>query len=43
MRIIGVPISALSWLGRQGTKAVAALVVIGIFLPSVGAVLNPTS
>jgi BASS family bile acid:Na+ symporter len=41
MRIIGVPISALSWLGRQGTKAVAALVVIGIFLPSVGAVLKP--
>jgi BASS family bile acid:Na+ symporter len=33
--------AALSWLGRQGTRAVAALVVIGIALPSVGATLKP--
>ena len=31
----------LSWLGRQGTRAVAALVVLGIALPPVGAVLKP--
>ena len=31
----------LSCLGRQGTRAVAALVVIGIALPSIGAVLKP--
>jgi hypothetical protein len=34
-------LALLSWLGRQGTRAVAALVVIGITLPSVGAVLKP--
>jgi len=26
----------LSWLGRQGTRAVAALIVIGIVMPSIG-------
>jgi len=31
----------LSWLGRQGTRAIAALVVIGIALPWIGAVLKP--
>ena len=31
----------LSWLGRQGTRAVAALVVIGIAIPSIGALLKP--
>jgi hypothetical protein len=35
------PITALSWLGRQGTRAVAALVVICIATPSIGAVLKP--
>lgn len=34
-------LALLSWLGRQGTRAVAALVVIGIALPSIGAVLKP--
>jgi hypothetical protein len=34
-------LSMLSWLGRQGTRAIAALVVIGIALPSIGAVLKP--
>jgi hypothetical protein len=33
--------AALSWLGRQGTRAVAALIVIGIAMPSVGALLKP--
>jgi len=35
------PVAALSWLGRQGTRAVAALVAIGIALPSIGAILKP--
>jgi Sodium Bile acid symporter family len=41
-RLIGdVPGAVLSWLGRQGTLAVAALVVVGILLPSIGALLKP--
>jgi hypothetical protein len=39
--ILDVPGVVLSWLGRQGTRAVAALVLIGIAVPSVGAVLKP--
>jgi BASS family bile acid:Na+ symporter len=35
------PLEVLSWIGRQGTRAVAALVVIGIALPWVGALLKP--
>ena len=31
----------LSWLGRQGTRALAALVIIGIALPPIGALLKP--
>lgn len=31
----------LAWLGRQRTRAVAALVLIGIFLPTLGALLKP--
>jgi hypothetical protein len=31
----------LTWLGRQGTRAIAALVVIGVALPPLGAVLKP--
>jgi len=31
----------LPWLGRQGTRAVAALVVLGVALPGIGAVLKP--
>jgi BASS family bile acid:Na+ symporter len=34
-------IAALAWLGRQGTRAVAALVFIGLALPPVDAVLKP--
>jgi BASS family bile acid:Na+ symporter len=36
-----VPLAVLSWLGRQGTRAVAALVVFGIAVPSIGGVLKP--
>ena len=35
------PVRALAWIGRQGTRAVAALVFIGIALPPLGAVLRP--
>ena len=36
-----IPVQALAWLGRQGTRAIAALVVIGIALPPLGEVLRP--
>ena len=39
--IIDLPLAGLSWLGRQGTLAVAALVMAGIILPSIGALLKP--
>jgi hypothetical protein len=38
---LNAPLTVLSWLGRQGTRAVAALVVIGIALPSIGIILKP--
>jgi len=38
---LDAPLMVLSRLGRQGTRAVAALVVIGIALPSIGAILKP--
>jgi hypothetical protein len=41
MLIVDVSLAVLSWLGRQGTRAVAGLVVIGIALPSIGAILKP--
>ncbi len=39
--IFKIPGDILSWLGRQGTRAIAALVVIGIALPPVGSLLKP--
>jgi hypothetical protein len=39
--LLHVTIMALAWLGRQGTRAVAALVFIGLALPPVDAVLKP--
>jgi hypothetical protein len=39
--VLDAPAAVLSWLGRQGTRAVAALVVIGIVLPPIGALLKP--
>jgi len=39
--MVDAPVAALSWLGRQGTRAVAALVGIGIALPWIGAILKP--
>jgi hypothetical protein len=40
-RWIAVPAYALAWLGGQGTRAIAALVFIGIALPPLGAILKP--
>ena len=34
-------VQALAWLGRQGTRALAALVFIGIAVPPLGALLKP--
>ncbi|MDH3672344.1 MAG: hypothetical protein OES46_14485 [Gammaproteobacteria bacterium] len=31
--VLDAPAAVLSWLGRQGTRAVAALIVIGIVMP----------
>src|SRR5437773_7667539 len=39
--VLDPPAAVLSWLGRQGTRAIAALIVIGIVMPSVGALLKP--
>jgi predicted Na+-dependent transporter len=39
--LAALPVRALAWLGRQGTRAIAALVVIGIALPPLGEVLRP--
>ena len=33
--------AVLAWLGRQGTRAIAAVVLIGIAVPPLGAVLRP--
>src|ERR1700709_1337825 len=38
---LAVVVRALAWLGRQGTRAIAALVVIGIALPPLGEWLRP--
>src|SRR6202035_5849168 len=36
-----VPVQALRWLGAQGTRAVAALVFLGVALPPLGELLRP--
>lgn len=41
MSLLGVPASALAWLGRQGTRAIAALVIVGIAVPPLGDLLRP--
>ena len=41
LRWIAVPAHALAWLGGQGTRAIAALVFIGILLPPLGEILKP--
>lgn len=39
--VLDAPAAALSWLGRQGPRAVAALIVIGIVMPPIGALVKP--
>jgi hypothetical protein len=41
MSIAGAPAAGLAWLGRQGTRAIAALVIVGIAVPPLGALLRP--
>jgi BASS family bile acid:Na+ symporter len=38
---VAFPMQALAWLGRQGTRAIAALVFIGIAAPPLGELLKP--
>jgi hypothetical protein len=38
---IALPARALAWLGAQGTRAIAALVFIGIAVPPLGELLRP--
>jgi hypothetical protein len=39
--VIALPAQALTWLGGQGTRAIAALVFIGIAIPPLGELLKP--
>ncbi len=41
MSILRVPAAVLAWLGRQGTRAVAAIVFIAIAAPPLDALLKP--
>ena len=40
-RCFAVPVRALAWLGAQGTRAIAALVFVGIAVPPLGELLRP--
>ena len=39
--VLNAPTAAVAWLGRQGTRAIAALVFVGIVAPPIDAVLKP--
>jgi len=41
MSAMTLPGSALAWLGRQGTRAIAAVVLIGLAAPPIGALVKP--
>jgi predicted Na+-dependent transporter len=41
LKCASAPVRALAWLGRQGTRAAAALVFIGILVPPLGEALKP--
>ena len=41
MSLVATPAAWLAWLGRQGTRAVAASLFIGIVLPPLAALLKP--
>ena len=40
-KIVALPLQTLAWLGGQGTRAIAALVFIGIAAPPLGELLKP--
>ena len=40
-RFAALPVQALAWVGGQGTRAIAALVFMGVALPPVGELLKP--
>jgi predicted Na+-dependent transporter len=40
-RVITLPVQPLTWIGRQGTRAIAALVIIGVAFPPLGELLKP--
>src|SRR5438552_17351141 len=39
--ILNAPALGLAWLGRQGTRAIAALLFLGVAVPPLGAFLRP--
>ncbi|PZA11499.1 Na+-dependent transporter [Rhodopseudomonas palustris] len=41
LRGIAIPVKGLAWIGRQGTRAIAALVVLGLAVPPLGDALRP--
>lgn len=41
MSVFAAPANALAWLGRQGTRAVATSLFIGVLLPPLAALLKP--
>jgi hypothetical protein len=41
LNIFAMPLQVLAWLGRQGTRALASIVFIGIAVPPLGALLKP--
>src|SRR3954452_7912896 len=41
LNCFALPVRGLAWLGRQGTRAIAALVIFGIALPPLGELLKP--
>src|SRR5580692_10833883 len=41
MPVLAAPWAALAWLGRQGTRAIAAVVFLAIVVPPLDAVLRP--
>ena len=41
MSLLNAPRPTLAWLGRQGTRAIAALVLVGLVAPPIDALLKP--
>jgi hypothetical protein len=41
MWVLAAPLAALAWLGRQGTRAIAAVVLIAIVVPPLDEILRP--